>query len=261
MSEDGTLLREYVESGSDAAFAHLVQRHLDLVYSTALRSVGGDAHLAKDVSQSVFIDLARKAASLSKRADLTGWLYTSTCFAAAKVVRSERRRHNREQEAHAMQEHVTSSPDYSNWDQIAPVLNTVMLELKEADREVLLLRFFQRRPLAEVGHQLGLTENAARPDAVRQNYGSVDGVILDWMLSHATPMASFRVMSQADQGPDDVSLVEQHQYTDDRVRENTVQFHRDETGAWRQVLPPEMMPKLEIVMNQLAGTPASAGGK
>jgi hypothetical protein len=102
---------------------------------------------------------------------------------------------------------------------------------------------------------------ATLPDAVRQRYGSIDGVILDWMLSHATPVASFRVMSQTEQGPDDVSLIEQHQYTDDRVRENTVQFHRDETGAWRQVLPQQMMPKLEIVLNDLAGTPASSGGK
>ena len=91
------------------------------------------------------------------------------------------------------------------------------------------------------------------PEAVRQSFGSVDGVILDWMLSHATPVAAYRVLSQTEQGPDDMTLVEQHRYTDDRVRENPVQFHRDENGGWRQVIPQELMPKLEMVINDLAG--------
>jgi|SRR5438067_448531 len=99
MADDGALLRAYSGSGSEDAFAELVRRHLALVYSTALRCVGGDQHLAKDVSQTVFIDLARKAGALSNRFVLTGWLYTSTCFAAAKAVRSERRRQAREREA------------------------------------------------------------------------------------------------------------------------------------------------------------------
>src|SRR5438094_535008 len=103
MLDDGALLREYARCGSETAFAEVVRRHLDLVYSTALRGVGGDQHLAEDVSQSVFIDLARKAAGLTGRSVLTGWLYTSTCFAAAKMVRAERRRDAREREAHSMQ--------------------------------------------------------------------------------------------------------------------------------------------------------------
>ena len=103
---------------------------------------------------------------------------------------------------------------------------------------------------------------AALPDSVRQQYGSVDGVIIDMMLSHATPVVAFRVLSQADQGPDDMTIAEQHQYTDDRVRENSVQFHRDENGAWRQVLPPEMMPKVGVVINNLAsGQPIGGRGK
>ena len=161
MSNDGTLLREYAEAKSESAFAEIVSRYLDLVYSTALRGVGGDRHLAKDVTQGVFIDLAQKAGTLSNRS-LTGWLYKSACFAAAKAVRSERRRHTREQEAHVMQERLNSAPPELDWEQINPLLNTVMLELGESDREVLLLRFFERRSLAEVGSQLGLTENTAR---------------------------------------------------------------------------------------------------
>jgi RNA polymerase sigma factor (sigma-70 family) len=506
MSSDGTLLREYTEAGSERSFAELVGKHLDLVYSTALREVGGDQHLAKDISQAVFIDLARKARSLSQRAVLTGWLYRSTCFAASKAVRSERRRQTREQKTQAMQAESSSPVPEPDWQQLSPMLNTVMLELKESDREMLLLRFFERRSLADVGSQFGLSQNAARmrieralerlrhrlerqgitstagglalvltqqavtaapaglagavtatcvassaaatgsslltvsimtnakailtgaaiaigaatpvvlqqlqanarlkaalsaarsrlaeqahapthsaepgdligqqreheellrlrgevallrnrqsatpkakgddgeferlkaskleklaqeaaeaqvllakapeipmlpvsewtnagfttpslalqtlnwaathhdtnafvnavawdpqtraraeelfaalPESARQQYGSLEGVIFDWMISHATPMASYRVLSQSEQGPNDVTLVEQHQYSDDRVRENTIQFHREENGAWQQVLPPELMPKLEVVINNLAGSSTVVG--
>ena len=96
---DSELLRRYAENGCETAFTELVKRHLDLVYSAAMRQVGGDTHLAQDVAQTVFVDLARKAASISARSVLTGWLYTSTRYAAAKIVRAEQRRHAREQEA------------------------------------------------------------------------------------------------------------------------------------------------------------------
>src|ERR1700722_4312114 len=102
MTPDGELLRRYAEAGSEAAFAELVQRYVDLVYSAALRQVNGDAHLAQDVSQAVFTDLARKAAALSRHEVLTGWLYTGTHFAATKAVRSESRRRTHEQGARAM---------------------------------------------------------------------------------------------------------------------------------------------------------------
>ena len=95
MTEDAELLRRYAADRSEAAFAELVQRRLDLVYSVALRQVGGDAHLAQDVTQRVFADLARKAAKLSDRTVLSGWLYRSAQFAASDVVRSERRRRAR----------------------------------------------------------------------------------------------------------------------------------------------------------------------
>src|SRR5215510_14599729 len=104
MSEDVQLLRRYAEEGSETAFADLVRRHIDLVYSAALRWTAGDAHLAQAVTQSVFTDLARKARKLPASVVLTGWLYQATRFAAAKVVRTERRRAHREQEAVAMQE-------------------------------------------------------------------------------------------------------------------------------------------------------------
>lgn len=99
MPPDSELLSLYAETGSEEAFAEVVRRHVDLVYSAALRQVNGDSHLAHDVAQAVFTDLARKATALCKREVLTGWLYTSTHFAAAKAVRAERRRRTHEQEA------------------------------------------------------------------------------------------------------------------------------------------------------------------
>ena len=101
---DAELLRWYTEEKSEVAFAELVRRYLDLVYSAALRQVGGDVHRAHDVSQVVFTTLARKAGSLASHPVLAGWLYTATQHAAAKAVRTEARRRAREQEAHLMQE-------------------------------------------------------------------------------------------------------------------------------------------------------------
>jgi RNA polymerase sigma factor (sigma-70 family) len=160
---DSELLQSYAESGSEAAFTELVNRYVNIVHSAALRQVGGDSHLAQDVTQSVFLDLARKARSLPTRTVLVGWLYTSARFAAAKVVRGEQRRHNREQEAYTMQQLLApeSSPG-PNWENVRPALDAVMHELNERDRNALLLRYFEGRQLAEVGSKLGLSEDAAR---------------------------------------------------------------------------------------------------
>src|SRR3954462_9334020 len=104
MGTDVELLSRYTATHDEHAFDALVQRHLNLVYSVALRQVGGDAHLAQDVAQRVFADLARKARTLCNRATLGGWLYRAAQFTASDVVRAERARRIREQEAHLMQE-------------------------------------------------------------------------------------------------------------------------------------------------------------
>jgi RNA polymerase sigma factor (sigma-70 family) len=140
----------------------VVRRHLNLVYSAALRKTAGDAHLAQDVSQKVFVLLARKASALSRHPALAGWLYTTTHFTAAKIVRTERRRQNREQEAQAMQDLCSSPAPETDWNRLRPMLDDVMHELSERDREAILVRFFEGRPFAEVGARQGLTENAAR---------------------------------------------------------------------------------------------------
>ena len=160
MTPDSELLGRYAKTHSEDAFAELVRRHVNLVYSAALRQVNGDAHLAEDVAQTVFTDLARKASSLSRRATLTGWLYTSAYFAAAKLARTENRRRDREEKF--MREPIHENAPETDWGKLRPVLDEVMHQLKEADREVILLRYFENRQFAEVGAKLGLNENAAR---------------------------------------------------------------------------------------------------
>lgn len=161
MLEDPDLLRRYVTDRSQDAFAEIVRRRVDLVYSVALRQVGGDAHLAQDVTQKVFADLARKAPGLVERPAISGWLYRSAQFAASDLVRSERRRKAREQQTFAMQEITTPEPT-PDWERLRPLLDTAMGELNDADRDAVALRFFEGRPFADIGRALQLTEEAAR---------------------------------------------------------------------------------------------------
>jgi len=159
MTTDSELLGRFTRSGAEDAFAELVRRHVNLVYSAALRQVGGDTHLAQDAAQTVFADLARKAPALTRRASLTGWLYTSARFAAANIVRAERRRHGREEKF--MRERNEPSPELE-WGKLRPVLDEVMHGLNETDREAILLRYFENRSFREIGVRCGLNENAAR---------------------------------------------------------------------------------------------------
>src|ERR1017187_2230625 len=102
MMDDEQLLHAYARERSESAFGELVTRHIDFVYSAALRVVNGDTHLAHDVAQTVFIDLARKSGRVPVDIALAGWLHRHTCYIAAKAVRTERRRETREQTAMEM---------------------------------------------------------------------------------------------------------------------------------------------------------------
>jgi RNA polymerase sigma factor (sigma-70 family) len=154
------LLREYADHGDEAAFRELVERYIDLVYSAAVRRVGGDANLARDVTQTVFTDLARKARSLRRVELLGGWLHRHTGFVAAGMVRSERRRQIREQEAAHMNA-LNDSPDVL-WQQLAPVLDETIDLLTPPDRQAILLRFFERRDFRSIGTALGISDDAAQ---------------------------------------------------------------------------------------------------
>jgi RNA polymerase sigma factor (sigma-70 family) len=159
--EDADLLRRYADDRSEAAFVEFVRRHLNLVYRSALRQVHGDAHRAQDVTQMVFTAAARQASSLSRHPRLLGWLFTTTRFVSSATLRAERRRRTRETEALAMQT-ILSDPSPENWNEVRPVIDDAMQELNGADREAVLLHFFEGRPFAEVGARLSLKEDAAR---------------------------------------------------------------------------------------------------
>ncbi|HEV8542184.1 MAG TPA: sigma-70 family RNA polymerase sigma factor [Verrucomicrobiae bacterium] len=158
MNDENQLLRAYAEEKSEPAFAELVRRYIDLVYSAALRQVNGNSSLAEDVTQSVFLDLARKAGSLTRHSSLAGWLFTTTRFIASNSLRHEMRRHAREQKAEIMIEQESEAA----WQELRPVLDEAMHQLAEPDREAVLLRFFERQPLGAIGQRWGITENAAR---------------------------------------------------------------------------------------------------
>jgi RNA polymerase sigma factor (sigma-70 family) len=162
MRTDAALLQLYAETRSEEAFAELVRRHLDGVYSTALRRVGGDTHLAEDVCQQVFVALARKAGALVRHPALTSWLFVTTRNEAANVVRTERRRKTREHEALAMEHLQSIAASPADWSRLSPVLDAVIDDLREVDRTAVLLRFVERRGFAEIGMALNVSEDAAR---------------------------------------------------------------------------------------------------
>jgi len=165
MTDSQTLLSEYVKTGSDPAFQELVARYLDLVYSSALRLVGGDAQLAEDVSQTVFLNLARKAHRLPREVMLGGWLHRDACYAARTLMRSERRRQKRERQAMEMSPMEDHSE--SNLAKLAPLLDEAIEELRAEDRTAILLRFFEQRDFRSIGQALGSNEDAARKRVTR----------------------------------------------------------------------------------------------
>lgn len=157
---DQELLRDYAKRKSETAFAEIVRRHVDLVYSTALRMVR-DADAAKDVTQNVFVALAQQARQLAERPALEGWLHGTARNLAVKIVRSEVRRRAREQEAVAMNQILSANPDI-NWTQLEPHLDEALGELSELDRDALMLRYFKNQDLRTVGKALGISDDAAQ---------------------------------------------------------------------------------------------------
>ncbi len=157
---DQQLLHEYSEDRSETAFAELVQRHVDFVYSAALRMVR-DAHLAEDVTQNVFIALAQSGRHLTERPVLSGWLHRTAQNLAANAIRSDVRRRVREQAAATKDELLSSTPE-SLWEHIAPQLDAALSELSEPDRNAIMLRYFERKSAQEMAQILGLSDEAAQ---------------------------------------------------------------------------------------------------
>jgi RNA polymerase sigma factor (sigma-70 family) len=155
---DLDLLRQYTSENSQDAFAEVVRRHLDLVYSAALRQIRSP-QLAEEVVQSVFTDLARNSHRLAPDTILSAWLYQVTRRTAIDVVRREARRQLHEQTAAEMN---ALNATASDWMHIEPLLDEAMHALDETDRTAVLLRYFENKSLRQVGHSLGTSEDAAQ---------------------------------------------------------------------------------------------------
>ncbi|HLP76951.1 MAG TPA: sigma-70 family RNA polymerase sigma factor, partial [Candidatus Paceibacterota bacterium] len=162
--DDNVLLRQYAEQNSEAAFAALVTRHVDKVYSVALRHTR-NTHAAEEITQAVFVILTRKANKLSRHVVLSGWLYETARLTALTYIRSEIRRARREQEAH-MQSAFNQNADEA-WQYIAPLLDDALAKLNETDRHAIVLRYFDGKSLGEVGAAQGASEEAAKKRVTR----------------------------------------------------------------------------------------------
>ncbi|MBU6408796.1 MAG: sigma-70 family RNA polymerase sigma factor [Verrucomicrobia bacterium] len=158
-NNDPILLRDYAAGDSDEAFAVLVSRHIHLVYSVALRQAR-DPHLAEEITQVVFIILARKAKSLNEKTILSGWLCRVARYVGARALRAQWRRQQREHEAHMQT--ILNQPESGTWRQIAPLLDAAMEGLGRKDHDAVVLRFFENKNFAEVGAALGTSEDAAK---------------------------------------------------------------------------------------------------
>ena len=157
---DGDLLDAFARTGSEAAFGELVRRHIGLVHSVARRHTN-QPHEAEEITQAVFILLARKAASLGRRVVLSGWLYHTARLTAANLRRAEFRRIHREQEAFMASPWKDPATEVA-WLALAPLLEEAMARLGTTDRDAVVLRYFENKNLSEVGAALGLEERAAQ---------------------------------------------------------------------------------------------------
>ena len=157
--DDIALLRQYTEQNSEEAFAALVSRHVNKVYSVALRHTR-NPHQAEEITHAVFVILAKKSGQLGKKVVLSGWLYETSRLTAVTFIRSEIRRARREQQAHM--QNLLNEADTDVWPKIAPLLDAAMAGLSETDRHAIVLRFFDGKNMQEVGTALGASEDAAK---------------------------------------------------------------------------------------------------
>jgi RNA polymerase sigma factor (sigma-70 family) len=207
MTSDLDLLRQFARENSQDAFSEIVRRHVNLVYSAALRQVRL-SQLAEEIAQSVFTDLARDARKLKSDTILTAWLYSVTRRTAIDVIRKESRRQLREQIAVEMNDMNATA---NEWTQIEPLLDDAMAALDETDRAAVLLRYFENKSLREVGEALGTNDDTAQKrvsravERLREFFSKRNvtmgasglAVLISANAVHAAPVALFTTISAA----------------------------------------------------------------
>lgn len=161
MSTSEQLLREYAQTKSEAAFAEIVRRHVDLVYGSALRLLREPA-AAEDVTQTTFAELALTAKQFAPGMAVAGWLYRHACFTALKTLRGDRRRQSREIAASTMTAPAHTPEHAPEIEALTNALDETVHELEQADRDAIVLRYFEKRGLREVGEALGVSEDTAQ---------------------------------------------------------------------------------------------------
>lgn len=215
MRED-RLLQRFCAKGSEAAFAELVRRHLDFVYSVCRRKVG-DPELAQDITQTVFLLLAAKSGSLKPGTPLSGWLFQTAHHACQNALRSEaRRRHYERKAAEEMQHAARSEGEMDGkWQQVEPVLDDVLAQLSAADRNAVLLRYAEELSPEEIGVALGISAAAAQKrvsralERLRRSLAQTGAVLsaaaiglllADKMVQAAPPAAAAGVLAAVSHG-------------------------------------------------------------
>lgn len=169
MPDDSELLRRFAadDANSESAFAEFVGRRIGFVYGTALRRTAGNAHLARDIAQAVFLVVSKKAPSLARHERLSGWLHTTTILITRRMLRDASLRRAREQEAATMNElHHTAECTAVN-EFMRELLDEALVRLRKSEREIVFLRFFEDRNFAEIGARMNINEDTARKRAAR----------------------------------------------------------------------------------------------
>jgi RNA polymerase sigma factor (sigma-70 family) len=157
--DDVALLREYAERDSEEAFAALVARHVNKVYSVAWRHTR-NPHQAEEITQAVFVTFAARAKKLGAGVVLSGWFYQTARLTAITLLKSEIRRVRREEEARAQT--MLNDNENGAWTRIEPLLDTAMAGLSALDRHAVVLRFFDGKSMEQIGSALGASEDAAK---------------------------------------------------------------------------------------------------
>lgn len=213
---DRTDLEQYTRTSDAAAFGRLVRGHIDLVYSVCRHELRDEASLADDATQAVFILLAQRPGRVGGPHALVGWLYTTArnCSRNARRASLRRRRHELEaakQRTHIMQAETSASAERA---ELEASVHQALSRLNAPQRELLLMRFFQRLSLVEVGRAVGVSEDAARQRVNRaigalrsimergrgRAMGTTPAILLAtpaWLESHAVIPTPTEVMQAA----------------------------------------------------------------